>query len=166
MQSMALSQYVPLNTSAGWEPDPYTLRSSATAGALCEYAYLDPAFPEEAAEKTIAEVKENRKYWYGDLYPLTPITTSLDQLAAYQLHRADLNEGMVMAFRRPECETDGLNVRLNALKHGVDYDVEIVDDNWKKTTERMTGDQLMRAGLELRLPEKRSSVLARYKPAK
>ena len=166
MQSMALSQFVPLNTSAGWEPEPYTLRSSATAGAICEFAYLDPAFPEEAAEKTIAEAKQNRKYWYGDLYPLTPITTSLDQLAAYQFHRADLDEGMVMAFRRPECDAPGLTARLNALKPSVEYDVEIVDDNWKKTTTRMTGDELMRTGLELRLPEKRSSVLVRYKPVK
>lgn len=166
MQTMALLQFVPLNTNCGWDPEPYTIRSSATAGVIVQFAYLDPAFAEEAAEKTIAEAKDNRKYWYGDLYPLTPITTSLDQIAAYQLHRADLDEGMVMAFRRPECEAKALSVRLNALKSGARYELEIVDESWKTTTERLSGDRLMSAGLELRLPEKRSSVLVRYKPAR
>ncbi len=164
-QSMGLSQFVPLNTCPGWEPTTYAFRSSGTAGALCELGYADPGFPKDAAKKVIAEARANRKYWYGDMYPLTPITPALDQFFAYQLHRADINEGMVMAFRRPECSTLGLIVGLNALNAKTKYQVEFIDGDGKKTTLKMTGDELMHAGLELRIPRKADSLLVRYKPA-
>lgn len=165
-QGVAISQFVPLSTNCGWDPDAYTTRSSATAGAISQFAYLDPAFPWEAGQRAIAEAEENRKYWYGDLYPLTPISPALDHIAAYQLHRADLDEGIVYAFRRPECASESLSIRLNGLKPGLTYEVEIVDEHWNRTTERMTDDRLTSEGLDLRLPEKRTSVLVRYRPAK
>jgi len=164
MMSMALSQYVPLNTSAAWEPDPYTFRSSATAGTVCELAYLSPDFRTEDAKRCIAESKENRKYWYGNLYPLTPINTSLDQFTAFQLHRADLDAGIVVAFRRPECDLVGLIVGLRELNPDTVYRIESIDDKWAKSVKQARGSELQKSGLEIRIPEKAASLLIRYEP--
>lgn len=162
-QSYGLSQYIPLHTACGWTPDPYEFRSSATGGAICQWAYLDEGFPMDLARATIAEAKANQPYWYGDFYPLTPCTTALDQFIAYQLHRADLNAGLVLAFRRPECELIGLIVALRGLDPKATYAVEVLDDARKKETRQVTGKELLSGGLELRLPQKGSSLLVRYR---
>lgn len=165
MQSITLSQYVPLNTSAAWDPDFYTVRSSATAGVLCQVAYRDPAFPKAVMRKALDEVKQNRKYWYGDIYPLVAPASSKDQFFAYQLHRADLNEGMIMAFRREDCSILGLTVAPNAINPNVKYELEFVSESGKKATKKVVGKQLIESGLQLYIPQKASSLLIRYKPA-
>lgn len=165
MQSVALSQFVPLNTASAWDIDRYTFRSSSTGGLICELPYKDPAFPMEQAKAVIAETMANRTYWYGDLYPLTPISTAQDQFYAWQLHRADLNEGMVAAFRRPECPVVGLIVPLNAVDPAMTYEVEFVDERGESTVQIVTGKELTTTGLTLRLEQKGESLLVRYKPA-
>lgn len=60
------------------------------------------------AQQTVAEAKANRKYWYGDFYPLTPCELGADKSVAYQFHRPDLDAGLVLAFRRSDCSYLGL----------------------------------------------------------
>ena len=71
-QTPGLSLYLPLFTACCWTPDAYDMRSAATGGLICQFDYLNEKFPMEQAKAALAEVKENRKYWYGDFYPLTP----------------------------------------------------------------------------------------------
>jgi alpha-galactosidase len=85
MQSMALAQYVPLYAISTWSPTAYETRSAATSGVSLEWPYLDAGFPAALAKQTIAEVRACAPYWYGDLYPLTPASTALDQFTAWQL---------------------------------------------------------------------------------
>jgi alpha-galactosidase len=162
-QAMALSQYIPLHTASAWDPEHYIFRSSATGGILCEMDYLNPAFSVDRARALLDEVKANQKYWYGDFYPLSPVSTALDQFAAWQLHRADLDEGCVLAFRRPQCDTRGLIVDLRGLTASHSYLVEFFDEGGKRTTSTLSGKQLEKDGLELRVPSKGESLLVRYK---
>ncbi len=166
MQMVALSQYVPLSSSAAWSPDSYTFRSSASTGVLTEMAYLDPAYSLETARELLSEVAANRKYFYGDIYPLTSISTSLSEFFAYQLHRSDTGEGMVAAFRRPECATMGLIVELNAIDPKASYKLEFIDEARKSTAKTVSGKQLISNGLELRAPAKGQSLIVRYKVVK
>ncbi|MCE5198883.1 MAG: glycoside hydrolase family 36 protein [Armatimonadota bacterium] len=163
MQNAALSQFVPLNTSCAWDADSYTLRSATTGGLICQFAYLDPAFNKSLAQKLLAEVKENGKYWYGDLYTLTPITTSADQFMAYQWHRPDLDEGIIMAFRRAECASPDLLVSLRDVDAAKTYDVEFVDGELNKSVQQISGEQLCK-GLKLTILNTNSSLMVRYKP--
>lgn len=166
LQSYALGQYVPLSTAAGWDTTSYTFRSAATAGALCQWDYQSSDFSKEEAQKRLAEVRENQKYWYGDMYTLTPCNTALDQLTAYQFHRADLNEGLILAFRRPDCKYIGITVEPKALDLKCKYSVEFVNDAGVKTTKTVTGKDLMISGIELRPGKPGSSLVVRYKPIK
>jgi len=111
----------------------------------------------------IEEAKANRKYWLGDFYPLTPVTKSLEQIVSYQFHRPDLKEGIIYAFRRPECEYLGIIIFPRALSPSAIYSLEFVDDSLKRTKKEMKGEVLLMEGVEIRLPTKRSSLLIRYK---
>lgn len=162
-QTATLSTYVPLHTACVWTPDTYEARSAGTGGLLCQFAYLDPDFPMDRAAALVAEARANGPYWYGDFYPLTPASSAPDQFMAYQLHRPDLDAGIALAFRHPDCEHLGLVVGLNALRPETTYRVEIIDESGETTTETQTGAELAQ-GLVLRIPEKGSSLLIRYAP--
>ena len=49
----ALSLYVPLHTATPWNPDVYECRSAATAGMLCQFAYLEPGFSPDKARACV-----------------------------------------------------------------------------------------------------------------
>jgi len=163
--AFGLSLYLPLHQSCSWSPEAYVFRSAAGAGAITQFAFLDEGFSTAHAKAAIAEIKENQKYWYGDFYPLTACTTASDQFIAYQLHRADLNAGIVLAFRRAECDVFGLGVKLNALDPDASYRIEFIDEDRIKTVQTMTG-HFMETDFPLVIPKRRASLLVRYKAEK
>ncbi len=160
-QTGGLSQYIVLHTACGWRPDAYTFRSSATGGAIAQFDFLDPDFPRELAKATIAEARANRAYFYGDFYLLTPCATATGDWMAYQFHRADLNKGIVLAFRRGDSRYTGVEAELRGLDPDRTYRLEFVDDDRNVATKRLSGRELMESW-ELRMPERGSSLLLRY----
>ena len=160
-QTYGLGLYVPMHTACGWTPEPYDFRSSATVSAIAQWDYLNPEFRLALAQETLAEVKENQKYWYGDFYPLSGCTNTPDGWMAYQFHRPDLDAGIVLAFRHAQSNYTGLAVSLRGLKPERTYTVEFIDDARRKTTKQMTGRELM-SETELRLP-KTGSLVLRYR---
>ncbi|MBN1420239.1 MAG: NPCBM/NEW2 domain-containing protein [Planctomycetes bacterium] len=161
-QVLGLSLYVPLYTSCAWEPRAYVLRSAATAGVITQFDYLNDAFSIEKARAALDEAKENQKYWYGDFYPLTRAATGKDAFAAWQLHRADLDAGIVLAFRRSECPFPVLQACLRALAHDGRYAVERIDEERTVKREVLDGRALM-SDFELRVPARGTSLLVRYR---
>ena len=117
-QTYGLSLYLPLHATISWDMDAYACRSTATAGFCGEWDILDRSFPFDEARASIAEIKANRKYWYGDFYPLTPCAMAGDAWIAWQLHRADLDEGLVLAFRRKDSRQPSLRVMLQRAQPG------------------------------------------------
>jgi len=165
MQACALGQYIPLHTVAGWTHESYDFRSAATAGVICQWDYLEEGFSVEAARTVLAEARENRRYWYGDIYPLTPVTVDLDVIAAYQLHRPDLDAGAVFVYRRPECKSSSVNLKLHGLSPAKTYTLEVIDDGQQRTRTAGTGRDLAAHGLDLELGAPGSSLLIRYETA-
>ena len=163
-QTAAISQYVPLQTACAWRPERYLTRSAATGGLLCQFAYLDESFPMNTAKALIEEAKANRFAWYGDFYPLTPARTAPDEFVAYQFHRADLDAGIVLAFRRTECRYKGLILGIYGIDPAATYDVESIDGDGKVIKTTVSGAELG-DGLELRVDTPGSTRLVRYKKA-
>ena len=161
-QTYGLCLYLPFHEACAWTPDAYEMRGTCAAGAIVQFDFLDPGFSIERAREAVEEAKANRKYWYGDFYPLTPCTVAPDQFHAIQFHRADLGEGMVLAMRRRLCNTVGIIVELQAIDPAAQYTVELVDEARQKTTRTMTGEEL-RTNLPLRITQKPGSLLVRYK---
>ena len=164
VQSYGLCNYVPLFTASSWSPDAYTTRSSASTGVLCAWGYLEAGFPYDQAAAAIDEVKENQKYWYGDFYPITPCSSASDAFMAYQLHRSDLNEGAIFAFRHSNCTTASVTAQLKGIDPNTTYLIESIDDNRYKTLQVIPGSTLISSGYVINIPGTSSSRVIRYRP--
>ncbi len=163
-QHMGLSLYIPLHLACGWSPEPYVFRSAAAAGAIAQFNFLDKDYSPEAARAALAEAKEHRKYSQCDFYPITAASTAPDRFVAWQLHRADLDAGLVLAFRRAACEIPEIAARLRGIRPESRYLVEFVDERRAVTSEELPGRELA-GGLRLSIPERRASLAVRYRPA-
>ena len=159
-QSYGLSLFLPLHATISWDMDAYACRSTATAGFCGEWDILDRSFPFDQAHAAIAEINANRKYWYGDFYPLTPCSTAGDAWIAWQLHRPGSDEGLVLAFRRKDSRKSSLGVMLRGLSPDKTYTVSFLDEQRHATVVTKTGREL--ASLVIELPKPRSSVAIRY----
>jgi alpha-galactosidase len=162
VQTAGLAQYIPLFSACVWTPNTYQVRSAATAGLINQFDYLDPLFPKDLAVASVAEAKEDQKFWYGDFYLLASASVSPEQFVAYQFHRPDLDAGVVLAFRHTQCGFLGVIAGLSGVNPAQRYDVEFIDDNHDKTSRRLTGEEL-RGGLQLRIAKPGGSLLARYR---
>ncbi|MGO8690291.1 MAG: alpha-galactosidase [Thermoguttaceae bacterium] len=161
-QNYGLNLYLPLHATISWDMDAYACRSTATAGFCGEWDILSRSFPFDEGRAAIAEINANRKYWYGDFYPLTPCTPATDAWIAWQLNRPDLDEGLVLAFRRKDSRQPALEVKLRGLKPEKLYTVTFLDDHRRATVVAKTGREL--SSLLIALPQPRSSVAIRYAP--
>jgi len=160
-QTYGLSLYIPDHATIGWESDTYSMRSSATGGYLGEWDILDPKFPIDQAKAGISEIKDNRRFSYGDYYPLTPWTMAPDQWMAWQFNCPETRDGMVLAFRHGASLEGTLRVALRGIRADQNYMVAFIDDARNETSRNMTAKELSQ--LELKIPEPRSSLLVRYK---
>lgn len=161
-QTYGLSMFLPVHATIGWESGAYECRSAAAAGFCAEWDILAKNFPFAQAKACIGEMMENRKYWYGDYYPLTPWTMAPDQWLAWQLHRPDLDEGIILAFRHQQCPYSALQVNLREIKTDQTYVVQFIDEDHRSVTRKMSGREL--ATLELQIPGRHQSLLIRYAP--
>jgi hypothetical protein len=90
----------------------------------------------------------------GDYFPLTPYSLDKTSWIAWQFHHADLHEGVVQAFRRPEATDETLTVKLRGLAPQQRYKIENLDGG----QEVHTGAELMQ-GFDITLPEKPAAAV-------
>ena len=121
------------------------------------YMVTEP-FPWDTARKLIEEYKRIRHLFYGDFYPLTPYSTSLDMWLAYQFHIEDSGQGMVFAFRRPECSQQSSKLKLWGLEMEASYEVHFEDQNTKVV---LNGRQ-MAGGVDFTIDSQPGSLLVTY----
>ncbi len=101
-----------------------------------------------------AECRRIAPLMLGDYYPLTPYSLDTTSWIAWQFHRADLNEGVVQVFRRPDATSEMLTVKLSGLDLQQRYEIENLDGG----KDTRTGEELMR-GYELTLREKPAAAV-------
>jgi len=160
-----LSYWLPLHgTSSDFRPsDTYYFRSALSAALN----FHVPA-PEDTPEdypwdwhyKMSTDYRRARPFYYGDYYPLTPYSVTREAWMAYQMHREDLDAGIILMFRRDKSPYTKAALRLLGLKSDATYVMEDADttDTWMAT-----GESLMEIGLPASLPQPRSSRLIFYK---
>ncbi len=87
---------------------------SFLGGAPCLCCDLrSPQLDHDLGRRWLALFKSIRHLTLGDFYPLTEYSLKQDAWLAYQFHCPDTDEGLVVAFRRPEspCQTATLALR-------------------------------------------------------
>ena len=116
-------------------------------------------FPWDRARRLIAEFLSVRDFFQGDFYPLTPYSLDKDCWMAYQLHRPDRREGIVLAFRRAESSVESMSLGLWGLTPDARYELHFEDEGRK---ENFKGRDLT-TGLGVRIEKPRGSRLIRYR---
>jgi hypothetical protein len=96
----------------------------------------------------------------GDYYPLTPYNRALDQWIAWQFHDPAKDAGILQAFRRQKSTEAELAAPLHGLNPAGRYRITNLDA--KESPQEKTGEEMMKPGLILRLPQPRSSSIWEY----
>lgn len=156
-----LSLYLPFHAGPVWTAQPYCFRSAMTSGIVL-YNDLDgPWFAEEQVRQAIAELKQLRPLFQGDIYPLMALTTSQSDWYAYQLDRPDLKRGCALVFRRPEAAEDSREVKLRGIDPAATYLVSISGETYDRPPATETSGRQLTA-LRVQIDSKPGSALVRY----
>lgn len=161
VQTVGLGPYAPFSTAGLYAFDPYTIRSAMCSGAQLYMDLRAPDLDRDQARAAVAEVKELRPYFQGDLYPLVELTTSPGDWCAYQLDRPEQGDGIALYFRREQSPYLALEARLRALQPEAAYEYTLSTDYTTPAPARATGAELSR--LPITMHEAPSAMLLRYR---
>ena len=113
---------------------------SVVGGAPCAtYDLESPEHDAALSRRWLEILRRVRPLTQGAFYPLEPHSADKGVWMAYQFHRADLDQGLVVAFRRPEAADAGKTYRLDALAGNGQYRLDYI----------LTGRKEIRTGAEL-----------------
>jgi alpha-galactosidase len=148
-----LSHWLPLHGLGAAATDDLALRSGMGACGGFSINYRNPKAV-AALRKHLDSYLKVRPLYTGDFYPLTPHSLDTTSWIAWQFYRADLGEGLVQVFRRPDAASDTLTVKLRGLIPQQRYEIENLDGG----KEIRTGAELLR-GHAITLREKPAAAV-------
>jgi alpha-galactosidase len=155
-----IASWIPFYGTGVKSGDPYVFRSQMCPHITGCFDVRDASLDYDAIRQRIREWREAGAFMLADFYPMTPYASGATSRMAWQFNDPKRGEGMVEAFRRPECDESALTVKLHGLQEGTRYVLTNADSGEK--FER-TGRELMETGLNLALNEKPSSALLFYR---
>jgi alpha-galactosidase len=160
-QTLGISYWVPIHAAGCTRTgDTYDFRSILSSGAtLCWTNPERPDFPIDWARRCAEEAALVRPFFYGDLYPLTGYSRSEEVWLVYQLHRQDMKQGAIIAYRRAECPYPTAHFKLRGLKSKAVYRIKNLNT---KRAKKATGAELMNEGLDLQLTNTPDSLVLLY----
>ena len=161
--TFGLALWLPQTGTGLMQTDKFTTRSSMGSTVIYSWKITEPENNLLEMRKLMDEIDELRPYYFEDYYPLTSTQHILGDSVwlAYQLNRRSANDGIVVAFRRATAPDSTCMVRLRGLDAKRTY---TLTDRDSRRSFTHTGAELAR-GLQLVLPEKRSSLVLMYTAA-
>ena len=161
--TFGLALWLPQTGTGLMQTDKFSTRSSMGSTVIYSWKITEPENNLLEMRKLMDEIDELRPYYFEDYYPLTSTQQILGDSVwlAYQLNRRSANDGIVVAFRRATAPDSTCMVRLRGLDAKRTY--TLTDRDSRRSFTR-TGAELAR-GLQLVLPEKRSSLVLMYTAA-
>ena len=156
----SLSQYLPNNTVVAHldRMDDYSFHSSLASSLCIGWTPDDPGFDSQRAQTLIDIYSRVRPLLIGDWYPVLPYTQKSTDWIGSQYHRPDLNQGMILVFRRGASPYPQAELTLSGLMADAIY--ELTYSSSGKTI-CLRGADLMKRWT-LTLPEKNQSELILY----
>lgn len=153
--------WLPYHDGVNWENVLYNFRSNMAPFLQLNWDVRKKDFNYDQGRKLLGQWRTVAPYFFGDFYPLSEYSTADTVWMAWQFDRADLEGGVVQAFRRSNCPYVSAQYKLRALTPDAVYVVSNLDGG----ETRMTGKDLMDAGLLVTIPAQRDAVLFTYKKA-
>lgn len=156
-----LNFWLPVHGTGILLSDSYSFRSSLSSTLIYNWKITEKEESIVEMHKRLEEYREVKDYYYEDYYPLsgTGDITGNDIWLAYQMHRPSDSSGIIVAFRREECQEPDCKVSLQGLDPDAEYSLTD-NDSGKETV--CKGARLME-GLDLHLENPKSSLLIKYK---
>ncbi len=156
-----INQYLPNSTihTPINRLDTYSFHSAMATSLNLGWIADAPDFDTARAATLLNRYREVRHLMVGGAYPLTPYSRDTTEWLASQYHRPDLDEGMILVFRRSDSPYRALDVTLRGLNADAVYEVS---SDRTGATRRVAGTQLM-AGYTITLDERHSSDLIVYR---
>ncbi len=167
VMTAGLSRYVPFSLCGQMGATPYLFRSGFNAGIAFGEDCRPRDYPRDLLKQAIAEGKRLRKYYFGNLYTLSEVTTSAKDWLILQYHRPAEQDGMVVAFRRHESPYFGFAAELREIDPDAEYEVVRSPGYVPSAPQRVRGSELLHAHLDV--PERPGSIVLEYQrlaPAK
>ncbi|MBN2309539.1 MAG: alpha-galactosidase [Candidatus Hydrogenedentes bacterium] len=166
-QTQGLGLWVPLSTGCCDREDTYVFRSALGPGmVVIMYEFekdTNNHFDVGWLRRRMAELTAVRSYFVGDFYPLLSFSLADDAWAAWQYHRPDLGEGMVLALRRPASPFTTMTAVLEGLDAAATYEIQDMDSGERR---QVSGQDLADTGLDLKIDNQPGSALLVYRKVK
>lgn len=157
VQTAGLSLYVPLHSAGVWDFDPYTWRSVATTGVNLCMDIRDTKYKRKQIKKMIKEVKDLRKSYLCDYYPLTEIGMDESKWIAWQFDCPESGSGFAVFFRRAKSGYTVYRASLGGVDPDAVYEVILTDEGIRK---KMKGSKL--ASINVKINSMPGSALITY----
>jgi alpha-galactosidase len=156
-----LAPWLPIIGIGAASLDPYSCRSGLGShfALAADYDAPDPQVWQGIA-RALREQQLLRRLYTGDYYPLSPYSTAGNVWMAWQFDRPDLGQGLVQAFRRPECPEETATWPLRGLEQSAEYAVTDLD---QPGSVKRTGLDLLRHGLTVRLRSRPAAAVFTYR---
>jgi len=167
VNGLGLSQWLPQHAISPCNFDPgdtYRCRSIICPGIVLSveefgFGTVDAdSYPWDWHRRMLEDARRAQPFWLGDFYPLTSCSTAPDAWLGLQLHRPDLDAGVVLVFRRAASPITDAAFPLRGLRLDGDYTFEDADSGESWT---LAGGDLA-AGLPVRTLQPRTSRLIFY----
>ncbi|QGQ94285.1 hypothetical protein EHS13_04875 [Paenibacillus psychroresistens] len=159
-QTYALSYWLTFHGSGIKHSDAYRFRSGVAPHNILCYDMHEMELDYNAIRQNVEERQEIARFYDKDFYPLTPYSLKESLWMAWQFDSPDTDDGIVMAFRRSDCEDETLHVTLKGLDPNAHYYLFISKDSPET---RHSGKDLLKTGLILESQMLPDSILVRYR---
>ncbi len=161
VMTAGLNRFVPLSVSGQMGPGPYWFRSGFNGGIVFAEDCRPLNYPRGLLKQAIAEGKRIRKYYLGNFYPLSEVTTSPRDWCVLQYHRPTEQDGMIIAFRRHQSSYGNFSCAPHEIEPAATYELTYYPTYQKSRTVRIPGTALRQ--LKTHIDEQPSSLLIEYK---
>jgi alpha-galactosidase len=161
MMAAGLNRYVPFSLCSQSGATPYMFRSGFNGGIALSDDCRPAGYPRDLLKKGIAEGKRIRKYYFGDFYPLLPVTTGNGDWCVLQYHLPAEEAGMILAFRRHESTASEMELNVRSIDPEGEYDVTLAHGYERSQSVRLKGSRLAHFRTEIR--DRPGSVLIEYR---
>jgi alpha-galactosidase len=159
--AVGLNFYVPLHGTGNFTISPYHFRSNLSASMVINWDINSKEHSLPELRKYFQDFKRLRPFYYGDYYPLTNTGNMVSDSVwlAYQMNRPDSGDGILLAFRRKNCNEKSIIVNLRGINPKEIYELTDEDSQIKISK---SGEELI-GGFVITTKDKPGSLLISYK---
>jgi alpha-galactosidase len=162
-QSMTagLNRYVPFSVCTQMGATPYMFRSGFNGGITFSDDCRVAGYPRDLLRSAIVEGRRVRKYYFGNFYPLVPVTNRAGDWCVLQYHLPAQDEGMILAFRRHEAGAAETTLSVREISPTAYYEVTRSHEYDRSRPVRLQGAELQQ--MRVAIPARLGSVLIEYR---